>query len=125
MTLSTFQRIQGLELHPARIKVGLANGKVARLYGMVENVPIKVNNLSFSMDFAIFEMKEYCFTPILIGRPFLAMIIAIINVNKKELSIRSGKEYEVFKFPSMSRGKMKRKGNYTSTKKRINLNVKN
>jgi len=59
------------------------------------------------MDFFILEMKEYWFTPILLGRPFLATAKVIVDVNKKELAIRSGKEYENLRFPSMSRGKMK------------------
>jgi len=65
---------------------------------MVENVPKKVNNLSFLMDLGILEMKEYCFTPILLGRPFLATARAIIDVDKKELAIRSGKETRFLNF---------------------------
>ena len=39
----------------------------------------------------------------------MATTRAIIDVDKKELAIRSGKEYEILKFPSMRRGKMKQK----------------
>ena len=46
-------------MQPTTIKIGLANGKTSRPSGVVEDVPIKINNLSFSMDFFILEMKEY------------------------------------------------------------------
>lgn len=98
MALSTFQRVQGLELQPAIIKVGLANRKIARPYRVVENVPIKVNNLSFLMDFFILEMKEYCFTPILLGRMFLAATRANIDVDKKELAKEVGKNTRFLNF---------------------------
>jgi len=63
----------------------------------VEYVPIKVNNLSFMMVFFILEMKEYYFTPILLGRPFLVTARAIIDIDKKELA-RSTKFKGYLKF---------------------------
>jgi len=39
--------------------------------------------------FFILDMKEYCFTPILLGRPFVGIVRAIIDVNKKETVIHS------------------------------------
>jgi len=56
MNLLTFRRINRLEVRPTTIKIGLVNGKTIKPYGIVEDVPIKINNLSFTMDFFILEM---------------------------------------------------------------------
>ena len=102
MNLLTFRRINRLEVRPTTIKIGLVNGKTIKPYGIVEDVPIKINNLSFTMDFFILEMQEHCFTTILLGRPFLATTRETIVIDEKELAIRSGKEYEILKFSKMS-----------------------
>jgi len=92
------------------MKIGLANVKTTWPYGVAEDVQVKVKNLTFLADFVILEMEYYCFTPILLGRPFLATTRAIIDVDKQEIVIRSAREFEIFRFPSMSSGKMKLRG---------------
>jgi len=76
------------------------------------------------MDFVVLEMKEYCFTPILLGRPLLATTREMIDVDKTKIAIRSGREYEIFRFPSMSPGKMKCKGKNSRTKEKASLHAK-
>lgn len=89
-------------------EIGLENGKIAHPCGIAENVPLGIKNLFLLMDFFfILDMKEYCFTLILLGRPFVGIVRAVIDVNKKETVIHSWKEYEILRFWSMSCGKMK------------------
>jgi len=48
----------GLKLNLATIKIGLANVKISHTYGLVEDVPVKVKDFTFFVDFVTLEMKK-------------------------------------------------------------------
>jgi len=50
----------------------LVDHSVSYPYGVLEDVLVKVNDLSFPDDFVIIDMEEDDETPLLLGRPFLA-----------------------------------------------------
>jgi len=76
--------------------------------GILEDVPIKVGNLYVSVDFVILELEENTRTPIILGRPFLAIAGCRIDVKNGTLSFDVGDDHVEFnllkaaKFSSIS-----------------------
>ena len=73
------------ELQPLLIELSLADGSVRQPHGVVEDVIVKVENCYFSVDFIIVDMKsmkDLTDSPIVLGRPFLAIAKAITDWGK-------------------------------------------
>ena len=60
--------------------------------GVLEGVLVKVGNFIFPIDFVVMKMEEDTQVPLLLGRPFLATGVALIDVKKGELTLRVGNE---------------------------------
>ena len=65
---------------------------MARLEGILEDVLIKVGKFIFHVDFVGIDIEEDKQVPLLMGMPFLATIVALIDVKKGELTLRVGDE---------------------------------
>ena len=65
---------------------------MAQPEGVLEDVLIKVGKFIFPMDFIVMDMGEDTQAPLLLGRPFLATGVALIDVKKGELTLRVGEE---------------------------------
>ena len=64
-----------------------------RPHGIVEDVIIKVENYYFPVDFIIMDMKctkDFTDAPIILGRPFLATVKAIMDWGKGEVIFQVG-----------------------------------
>ena len=55
---------------------------LAQPEGFLENVLIKVGKFIFPVDFVVIDIEEDKQVPLLLGRPFLAIGAALIDVNK-------------------------------------------
>ena len=55
---------------------------------MIEDVIVKVDKFIFPADFIVLDMEEDKEIPIILGRPFLAIGKAMIDVQKGELKLR-------------------------------------
>ena len=53
---------------------------------------VKVGKFIFPMDFVVIDIEEDKKIPLLLGRPFLATGAALIDVKKRELTLRVGTE---------------------------------
>jgi len=69
-------------MRPTIISLQLADRSVKYYVGILEDVPIKVDDLYVLIDFVILEMKQDMRTPIILGRPFLATAKYRIDVKK-------------------------------------------
>ena len=70
---------------------------------MIENVLVKVDKFIFLADFIILDMEEDDTVPIILGRPFLTMGKAQINVQESELKLRvQGDEVTFHVFKAMN-----------------------
>ncbi|XP_021774611.1 uncharacterized protein LOC110738507 [Chenopodium quinoa] len=65
--------------------------------GVVEDVLVKVGKLVFPVDFVVMDMKEDHKIPIIFGRSFLATSQALIDVPKRQVTIRAQDKQVVFK----------------------------
>ena len=55
---------------------------------MIEDVLVKVDKFIFPANFIVLDMEEDKEIPIILGRPFLAIGRAMIDVQKEELKLR-------------------------------------
>ena len=70
----------------------MADRSMAQLEGALEDVLVKVGKFIFPVDFVVIKMEEDTQVPLLLGRPFLATGVALIDVQKGELTLRVGDE---------------------------------
>ena len=65
---------------------------MAELEEILEDVLTKVGKFIFLVDFVVTYIEEDKKVPLLLGKPFLATGVALIDVKKGELTIKLGNE---------------------------------
>ena len=70
----------------------MTDRSMAQPEGVLEDVLVKVGKFIFPLDFVIMKMEEDTQVPLLLGKPFLAIGAALIDVQKGELTLRVGNE---------------------------------
>ncbi|XP_016168502.1 uncharacterized protein LOC107611050 [Arachis ipaensis] len=86
------QRLSIEKVKPTRMSLQLADRSMVIPNGMVENLLVKVCKSIFPVDFVILDLDEEGSDSIILGRPFLATTRAIINVEKREMTLRAHDE---------------------------------
>ena len=80
MSLSIFRRLGLGEASPTTVTLQLADRSLKHPRGVIEDVMVKVDKFIFPVDFIILDMEEDKEIPIILGRPFLATGMAMIDV---------------------------------------------
>ncbi|XP_057760548.1 uncharacterized protein LOC130980924 [Arachis stenosperma] len=75
-------KLQINELRSTDVIIQLADKTQKQAEGVVENMLVKVGNYFLPMDFVILDMEESYLHPIILGRPFLAIARALIDVEQ-------------------------------------------
>ena len=75
----------------------LADRSVMLPLGRIEDVPLVVGELTFLVDFVVFDIDEDAHTPIISGRPFLATAGALIDVQGGLITLKAGDAKASFK----------------------------
>ena len=88
MPLSIFRRLELGEAKPTTITLQLANRSLKHPRGIIEDVLVKVDKFIFPANFIVLDMEEDREIPIILGRPFLVIRRALIDVQKGELRLR-------------------------------------
>ncbi|GKE16592.1 reverse transcriptase domain-containing protein [Tanacetum coccineum] len=68
--------------------------------GIAERMLVEVGKFTFLVDFIILKMEEDSKVPLMLGRPFLHTVDALIRVKKKQLNLRVGTERITFHIDS-------------------------
>ena len=92
MPLFVVKRLSLGELTPTTITLQMGDRFMARLEGILEYVLIKVGKFIFLVNFVVIDIEEDKQVPLLLGRPFLAIRAALIDVMKGVLTLRVGNE---------------------------------
>ena len=92
MPLYVVKRLSLGELTPTTTILQMADIYMAQLERILEDVSIKEWKFIFPVDFVVIDMEEDKQVPLLLGRSFLAIGAALIDVKKGELTLRVGKE---------------------------------
>ncbi|XP_076881103.1 uncharacterized protein LOC143529131 [Bidens hawaiensis] len=81
---------------PMRMSLSLADHSVKYPGGIVENVLVKVHKFVFPVDFVILDMEADDQVPLILGRPFLRTVKALIDVFDGKITLLVGKENVTF-----------------------------
>ncbi|GJY13408.1 reverse transcriptase domain-containing protein [Tanacetum coccineum] len=91
------------ELTPTQMTLKLATRTVAYPAGIAKDVFVQVGKFTFPADFVVADYDVDPRVPLILGRPFLRMAHALVDVHGEELTLRVGDEKLVFNVESTSK----------------------
>ena len=80
--MSMVKRLSLGELTPTAMTLQMADKTLVHPEGILKDVLIKVGQFIFPVDFVVIDVEEDKQVPLLLGRPFLAIGAALIDVKK-------------------------------------------
>nr|GEX32487.1 reverse transcriptase domain-containing protein [Tanacetum cinerariifolium] len=92
MTLSIWKKLRLPTLNDTKMVLELADRTISKPTGVAENIFVKVGKFYFLADFVVLDFVADPRIPLILGRPFLSIAHAIINVFKKEIIIRQNQQ---------------------------------
>ncbi|GKC29748.1 reverse transcriptase domain-containing protein [Tanacetum coccineum] len=93
---SLFRRLGISKLKPTKMSIQLADQSIKYPIGVCENLLVKISKFIFLVEFVVSEIDEDELVLIILGRPFLTMARAVIDVHEGKLSLRVGSETVAF-----------------------------
>ena len=78
------------KLKPTKITLVLADRSVRVPEGVLDNVPIRINDCQVPTDFVVLKYQNEPKDPIILDRPFLATASAIIDVKEGRICLNIG-----------------------------------
>nr|GEW15398.1 reverse transcriptase domain-containing protein [Tanacetum cinerariifolium] len=103
MTLSVWEGLSLLELTLTCMTLELADHSVSKPIGIAKDVSVKVGVFHFLADFVVVDFEPDPRVPLIIGRCFLKIGRALIDVHKGELTLRIGNETITYNLYQTSR----------------------
>ncbi|GJV93849.1 putative ribonuclease H-like domain-containing protein [Tanacetum coccineum] len=97
MPLSTYLNLGLGELAHTKLTVELADRTVKYPKGIAKNVLVGIGKFTFPVDFIILDMPEDIKVPLILRTPFLSTTHAKIDVYKRKITLKVGKERIIFK----------------------------
>ncbi|GJX12792.1 reverse transcriptase domain-containing protein [Tanacetum coccineum] len=94
--LSIWKKLMLPELIPTRMTLKLANRYMAYPAGIAKDVCIQVGKFTFPADFVVVNYDVDSCVPLILGRPFLRMDHALVDVYGEELILRDVDEKLIF-----------------------------
>ncbi|CAM8910533.1 unnamed protein product [Rhodiola kirilowii] len=89
---SLYKKIDMGELHPTTISLKLADRSSRVPNGVLRDVPIKVGKFFIPVDFYVLDMDSEQETPVILGRPFLNTVEAVIKCGEGSIELKIGDE---------------------------------
>ncbi|GKE38257.1 reverse transcriptase domain-containing protein [Tanacetum coccineum] len=100
MPYSLYAKLSLETLKPTKMSVRLADRSFQYPVRIAENMLVEVGKFTFPTDFVILEMEEDSKVPLILGRPFLNTVDAVIRVKQKQLNLGVGTERMIFNIDS-------------------------
>jgi hypothetical protein len=97
MPRDVYDKLRLPELEPTVICFELGENST-RYLGIVEDVPIRVGHHLIPVDFVVLEMGESKKQSLILGRLFLKIVEATIDVSKGEIKVNINGERSAFNF---------------------------
>nr|GFA55889.1 reverse transcriptase domain-containing protein [Tanacetum cinerariifolium] len=88
MPLSIWKKLRLPTLNDTKMVLELAGRTISKPTGVAENVFVKVGKFYFPADFVILDFFTDPHVPLILGRPFLSMAHALIDVYEGEITLR-------------------------------------
>nr|GEV17481.1 hypothetical protein [Tanacetum cinerariifolium] len=92
MPLSVWKNLSLPELISTRMTLELVNRSICTPAGIARVVFVPVGKFTFPADFVILDYKSDPRVPLILGRPFLRIARALIDVHREEMILRDGDE---------------------------------
>ncbi|XP_023748839.1 uncharacterized protein LOC111897104 [Lactuca sativa] len=96
MPFSFYKKLNTPKLKATRMTIHMANHSVTQPRGITECILVKIGNFVFPIDFVVMHMKEDANVPIILGRPLLNIVGAVVDIRESKLTLRVGDEEETF-----------------------------
>jgi len=93
MSLGTFKKIRGPKMKPTKAMICVADETMTEAEGVQENVQVQVEKFTFLAYIVVMDMEK---CPLTLGRSFLATSKARINVEQREIVLRSKGRYMIY-----------------------------
>nr|GEV36942.1 reverse transcriptase domain-containing protein [Tanacetum cinerariifolium] len=103
MPLSIWKNLSLPELTPTRMTLELANRSITHPKGVAEDVFVKVGKFYFQTDFVVVDFKADPRVPFILGRSFLRIGRALIDVYREEITLRVNDESVTFNLNQSTR----------------------
>nr|GFA30179.1 reverse transcriptase domain-containing protein [Tanacetum cinerariifolium] len=92
MPLSIWKNLRLPTLNDTKMVLELADRTISKPTGVAENVFVKVRKFYFPADFVVLDFIADPRVPLILGRPFLSIAHAIIDVHEREIILRQDKQ---------------------------------
>nr|GEX42114.1 reverse transcriptase domain-containing protein, chloroplastic [Tanacetum cinerariifolium] len=96
MPLFVWKKLSLFDITPTRMTLELATRSIAYPAGIAEDVFMQVGKFTFPADFVVVDYDVDPHVPLILGRPFLRMARALVEVHGEELILRDGDEKLIF-----------------------------
>nr|GFA95048.1 hypothetical protein [Tanacetum cinerariifolium] len=88
MSLSIWKKLRLPTLNDTKMVLELADRTISKPMGVAENVFVKVGKFYFPAGFVILDFVADPCVPLILGRPFLSTVHALIDVYEGEITLR-------------------------------------
>nr|GEX20265.1 reverse transcriptase domain-containing protein [Tanacetum cinerariifolium] len=88
MPLSIWKKLRLPTLNDTKMVLELTDRTISKPRGVAKNIFVKVGKFYFPADFVVLDFVADPRVPLILGRPFLSIAHAIINVYEREIIIR-------------------------------------
>ncbi|GKF57248.1 reverse transcriptase domain-containing protein, partial [Tanacetum coccineum] len=103
MPLSFWKKLSLPELTPTRMTLELADLSITHPKGLTEDVFVKVGKFHFPTDFIVVDFEADPRVPLILGRSFLRIGRALIDVYGEEITLRVDNEAVTFNLNKTTR----------------------
>ncbi|GJW35846.1 reverse transcriptase domain-containing protein [Tanacetum coccineum] len=97
MPLSVWEKLNLPDLTKTRMTLELADQKISTPTGIAEDVFVKVETFFFQAEFVLVDYIANHRVPLILGRPFLRMARALIDVHGEKMTLRHDDQSITFK----------------------------
>ncbi|XP_039134182.1 uncharacterized protein LOC120271566 [Dioscorea cayenensis subsp. rotundata] len=97
MPYKIFQKLGLGELKATAMTLQLVDKSIRQPRGIIEDVLVKVGKFIFPIDVVILDVDDKVEVPLILGRPFLAISKALIDIKDGRITLQLGEEEVVFK----------------------------
>jgi len=106
LPLYVVRRLEFFQYRPCDLTLILVDKSSRKPFGMLKDLPVMINREEVLTDFVVLDMEEEHKDPLILGRPFLALVGAVIDVKEGKISLNLGKhiklQFDINKTPQES-----------------------
>jgi len=95
MPLYVARKMEFTQYRPCDLTLILADRSSRKPFGLLKDLPVMINGMEVPTDFVVLEMEAEPKDPLILGRPFLASVGAMIDVKDGRISLNLGKHIKL------------------------------